>query len=219
MDEVLAELIGIILGDGMIGIYKRKGRPGNQYRLKISMNAEKDREYSEYVAEIIEDIFSVKPIINFRKNEKTLDVIVTNPRVITTLLDIGMKKSPKWGAAIIPKRFLRNDLALKVLRGYVDTDGCIVVFNNNGTIYPRIEMKVCPSPMQRQFISILEKNGFRPRVNDIGKGKCRIMLSGKKKLMLWNRIIGFSNSRNKKMLGGYLKKIAGSGFEPLVSGL
>ena len=66
---------------------------------------------------------------------------------------------------------MKNNLALKVLRGYMDTDGCVVIFNNNGTKYPRLEMKVCPSPMQNQFIEILKKHHFEPRVNDIGKVK------------------------------------------------
>lgn len=196
MDEKLAELIGIILGDGSIGIYNRKARTCKQFRLKITLNSEKDLKYSKYVSRIIYDTLNVKPKIYFRKNEKTLDIIITNKIIVKKLLEIGLKKSPKWKTATIPKEFRKDKLALRVLRGYMDTDGCISVFNNNGILYPRIEMKICPSPMQKQIIKILENNKFDARVNDIGKGKKRVMLAGRKKLAKWKKLIGFSNERN-----------------------
>lgn len=89
------------------------------------------------------------------------------------------------------------------------TDGCITVFNNNGTIYPRIEMKISPSPMQNQIVNILQTNGFDPRVNNIGKGKKRIMLSGISKLKKWNKSIGFSNERNLNILKRFIEKDSG----------
>jgi len=195
----VAELIGVMLGDGSIGIYKRKDRSSKQFRLKITLNSEKDLKYSYYLSDLINEIFGVRPLRYLRKNEKTLDLIITKQHVINKLLDLGLKKSPKHQRAVIPRGFLQKELSLKVLRGYMDTDGCITVFNNNGSIYPRIEMKICPSPMQKQFIRILEKNGFEPRVNNIGNGKKRIMLAGVKKIRQWDRLIGFSNSRNLKI--------------------
>ena len=206
MDEKLAEFIGILLGDGSIGVYKSKNPEKPRYRLKITLNSVKDRAYVDYVSSLIKDLFSIEPLIYFRKNENTADIILLNENVIKYLFNIGMKPSPKWNTAIIPELFLKNTLALNVLRGYMDTDGCITNMNNNGTRYPRIEMKICPSPMQTQIVTILRENGFDPRVNDIGKGKVRIMLSGKEKLNRWHNLIGFSNERNQKVADYFMNE-------------
>jgi len=205
----LAELIGVILGDGSLGVYKRQGRKCRQFRLKITLNSEKDFDYSKYVSALIKDVLKIKPYRYKRKNEKTLDLIITNKQAVKKLIEIGLHESPKWNNAVIPAKFLRRDLSLLVMRGYMDTDGCISVFDNNGIIYPRIEMKICPSPMQAQFIRILEENGFSPRVNDIGNGKVRIMLAGVKKLRKWNNTIGFSNKRNSDIANRFIKKDSG----------
>ena len=82
------------------------------------------------------------------------------------------------------------------MRGYFDTDGCVVTANNNGICYPRLEMKVCPSPMQKQFVEILKKHNFRFGVYNIGKGKVRIQLNGKAQLTKWVRLVGFSNKKH-----------------------
>ncbi len=228
MEEKLAELIGILLGDGSVSIYQRNDRPGKQYRVKVTLNSEKDRVYADYVSTLFREVFGECPNRYYRKGEKTLDLIIRKRKVVQSLLDCGMTTSPKWRRACIPKKFMEKRLARFVLRGYMDTDGCITVFDNNGTLYPRIEMKVCPSPMQKQIVFSIKSMGLEPRINRMDKGKIRIMVAGKKKLEMWNSRIGFSNPRNGKIAE---KIIAGSGipthvhsveqeiFEPPISGL
>ena len=201
MDDKLAELIGILLGDGSINVYQRRDRPGKQYRVKITLNSEKDREYAGYVSGLFRDVFGEIPRKYFRKGEKTLDLIIRKRKVVQALVQHGMVQSPKWGRARIPQKFLEKRLARFVLRGYMDTDGCITVFDNNGTEYPRIEMKVCPSPMQKQLVHAITSFGIEPRVNPLDRGKIRIMIAGRKKLIMWKKEIGFSNPRNGKIAG------------------
>jgi len=122
------------------------------------------------------------------------------------LLDQGMVLAPKWGRAMVPERFMVPPLDKLVIRGYMDTDGCVAAVNNNGIRYPRIEMKICPSPMQKQLIQILEQNGFEPQINKLDKGKVRVVLAGLRNLWKWNESIGFSNSRNIRVAESFLTK-------------
>ncbi|MCD4666923.1 hypothetical protein K8R47_03890 [archaeon] len=188
-----AEFIGIMLGDGYFV----------DDRIKISFNSKDDLDYIEYVKDLINNIFDVNPILKFRKNENTADLFVFKRNVIKILKEKGLLKSPKWNNAIIPKSFLKYDL--HVLRGYFDTDGCVVMAMNNGTFYPRLEMKICPSPMQKQFIAIISKYKFRFGVYDIGKGKVRIQLNGKEQLKKWFNLVGFSNSKHMIKAKKFLK--------------
>lgn len=202
----LAEFIGILLGDGSIGIYKCKAgdKIKIQHKLQITCNSVDDKEYIRYLEVLIEKLFSVKPKKSFREG-KTCDLRLFNKEIIIFLLHkIGLELSPKWKRAKIPNRYLRNDLEFDVLRGYFDTDGSVVLANNNGTIYPRLEMKVCPSPMQKQFIDILKRHKFNFGAYDIGKGKVRIQLNGKKQLKRWKDVIGFKNQKhiNKVLIAG-----------------
>ena len=82
-----------------------------------------------------------------------------------------------------------------VLRGYFDTDGCVAITNNNGTIYPRLEMKIMPSPMKQQLQELLNMYGFKYGVYEIGRGEVRIQMNGKKQLEKWKKEIGFSNKK------------------------
>jgi len=192
-EKYLAEFVGILLGDGSINVYN-KNLP--YYRLKISLNSAKDKLYSEYISKLILLLFNEKPFIKKRKNENTLDVLIFKRNIINSLLKLGLEKSPKWNRAIIPAQFLDAKLSKYVLRGYFDTDGCIAITNNNGITYPRIEMKICPSPMQNQFIEILSSLKFKFGSYNIGKGKVRIQINGKEQLRKWYYEVGSNNPRN-----------------------
>jgi hypothetical protein len=193
--EKLAELVGILLGDGSLSLHEDRHTLNN--RLKIPFNAIEDLEYIAYVKQMISKVFGVYPILKYRKKENTADPYLFKKEIIVFLTtDVGLMLSPKWGRAVIPDMFLENNLDLCVLRGYFDTDGCVVISDNNGTRYPRLEMKICPSPMQTQFIAILKKHGFHFGVYGCGNGEVRVQLNGRKQLGKWAKEVGFSNPRN-----------------------
>jgi hypothetical protein len=81
-----------------------------------------------------------------------------------------------------------------------------VVTNNNGIIYPRLEMKICPSTMQKQFPEILQRRGFRFGAYDCGNGEKRIQMNGKKQLEKWMERIGFHNPKHVAKANRILKK-------------
>ncbi len=206
MNRELAELVGVLLGDGSLGVYSSKvnGKNKIQYRIKITLNSEKDRDYSGYIIRLMTVIFKQKPLIYKRKGENTLDIYLLGRKHLNYLIKQGLVLAPKWDRALIPKRFLHPPLDKLVLRGYMDTDGCIAVVNNNGIRYPRIEMKICPSPMQQQLIEIMASNRFQPQVNHLERGKVRVVLAGKEKLRKWFDNIGFSNERNLMVARSFL---------------
>ncbi|VVB98625.1 DNA polymerase [uncultured archaeon] len=216
MEELLAEFVGVLLGDGSIGIYgcRARGRLKKHYRVKITLNSEDDKDYADYLVDLIRRVFAINPIIRKRPGERALDIFIFNRSVVRRLLRMGLKRAPKWNRASVPKKFLVHRLASHVLRGYLDTDGCITIANNNGIRYPRIEMKISPYQMQGQLVSALKSLGFEPRVYAIGRGKVRVVLPGMKNLEKWHRNIGFSNKKNSMRAESFMsrRKIAGGGL-------
>ncbi|MBD3303595.1 hypothetical protein GF343_00455 [Candidatus Woesearchaeota archaeon] len=204
--ENFAEFIGILLGDGSLSRYKSN----NSQRMKITLDS-REKEYSRHICNLIHMLFYIKPEVLYRKKENTADIVLYNRRIISILLDeFGMASSPKWNRAVIPDLCLNKRLDLAVLRGYFDTDGCVVLTNNNGIAYVRLEMKISPSPMQKQLIDILEKRGFRFGVYDIGRGKVRVQMNGKTQLNKWLKLVNFHNQRHIEKVSKYFKSKAHS---------
>ena len=203
LNAELAEFVGILLGDGSIAAR-------NQYRVQITLN-KNEIEYANHVIRIIKNLFTVKTLLKFRKTENALDIHVFSKRFVGFLTnEVGMMHSPKWNRAIIPEVFLNNKLERFVLRGYFDTDGSVVITNNNGTIYPRLEMKICPSPMRDSFIQILERMNFRFGAYKISNNRTRIQINGRGQLEKWIKEVGIKNPNYLRKVDSYFRVIAGA---------
>ena len=198
LNPKLAEFIGILLGDGSIGIYKCKAgdKIKIQHKLQVTCNSVDDREYIDYLENLVKELFGIKPRKSFR-DKKTCDLRILHRDIIKFFLnEVGLKISPKWKRAKIPKTYMNTPLELDILRGYFDTDGCVVLTNNNGIMYNRLEMKICPSPMKKQFLDILRRYDFNFGVYDIGNGEVRVQMNGRKEIKKWLKIVGFSNQKH-----------------------
>jgi hypothetical protein len=199
----MAEFVGIMLGDGSIARYecdRGDGSFSEQFVVKVTISSE-EADYEDYIFNLFEGIFDLEPTTYLKKDEKVLDIRCFNRDLFEFLKDrIGLETAPKKGSAVIPERYMDEDLRGEVLRGFFDTDGSLVLTDNNGYLYPRLEMKISRSPMQGQFVRILEDEGFRFGVYDLDDGKVRIQLNGEGQLEKWVEEVGFNNSRHLKKL-------------------
>ena len=202
-----AELIGILLGGGSIGIYvcKSAGKTNTQYRVKVTLDSEKDAEYVSYVRDLMARVLGCLPLVRKRKGEQAVDLCVYGQPSVSALLAAGLVLSPKWERARIPEKFTQPEFRQRVLSGYIDTDGCVAIVNNHGKPYPRVEFKISPSPMQSQLIQCLEKEGLTPQVSRLEKGKVRVTLAGRPKLAKWWKLIGSSNPKNIRAAKPFLE--------------
>lgn len=194
-EEQIAEFVGIMLGDGSIGIYDTKA--GNKIKkhrvVKVTLDS-RNKQYINYVSDLMKKVLGFPPKIRFRKTENAVDISTHRKDLINYVLnEVGLKLSPKWETMEIPEKYREGNLALFVLRGIFDTDGSVTIFNNNGIIYPRIEIRICPSPAQNQVIQILNENNFNYKLQKLERGKIKIRISGKEQLRNWFNIIGSSN--------------------------
>lgn len=198
-NKKLAEFTGIMLGDGSIGEYECKkgdGTTNTQRSIKITISSG-EKEYKEYILNLVEELFGIEMNVWNRKDENTVEIRCYRKNLFDFLTrDLNLRTSPKWDRASIPEIYLENDLETEVLRGYFDTDGSVALTNNNGNLYPRLEMKISPSPMQSQFKDILDRSNLRFGCYDIGKGKVRIQMNGKTQLQTWIKDIGFANRKH-----------------------
>jgi len=199
----MAEFVGMLLGDGSIGRYKcNSGDAGQREQYVVKFTISQDEEsYAEYISDFFKELFDVEPTQYAKSNENALDIRCFKKELFEFITEeVGLRTSPKKDNAIIPERYMGGKLRKDVLRGYFDTDGSLVLADNNGYLYPRLEMKVARSPMQDQFIEIVEDLGFRFGAYELNEGKIRIQMNGKQQLEKWVGEIGFSNQRHLSKL-------------------
>ncbi len=153
----LAELIGVILGDG--------GLPGN-HQLTISLNSKTDKEYLVFLGKILRKLFSVNYHIHPRKNCNGADIVVSSSNLVDFLLKQGLTAGnkvknqvdiPNW----INKRF---EYQKSCVRGLVDTDGSFYRhrYNSNGKNYEYLKLCFtnCSRPLLNSVWRILKKFNF-----------------------------------------------------------
>jgi intein/homing endonuclease len=206
-EEKIAEFIGIMLGDGNIGIYdcRSNNKIRKHHQLKVTLDS-RNREYIDYVFSLMMEVLGAEPSILFKKNENAADVgVYRKDKIMYALNDLGLKISPKWERMEIPSKYAKGKLSLLVLRGLFDTDGSVTIFKNNGIIYPRIEIRLSPCPAKNQILDILKEYGINFKVQNLERGKIKIRISGKEALKNWFSIIGSSNPRYVKRAEPFLE--------------
>ena len=128
-NEEIAELIGIIYGDGNLNIVKKN----NTYRINITGNKETDYNYlTKYVSSLFERNFDIKPKIWIYKYRKAIAINIYSKKLLEYFLGLGMKVGPKK-RLMVPRIILTNKkYKARFLRGILDTDFCLYFRNRNG---------------------------------------------------------------------------------------
>lgn len=122
-NEELAELVGIILGDGSFYIDVDR----YIYQLDIAFDI-RDKEYFTFVENLLVSTFSYKPYRKFERKSNGVHLRICKKELVLALLDISLGKAGNKikNRVTIPTWIKTNNCFLKAcVRGLVDTDGCI----------------------------------------------------------------------------------------------
>jgi len=201
MDADFAELIGVILGDGNLS------NPKNHYRVGITGDPVKDKEYFEYLQNLIKRVWN-KDVPVYHRG-RGLRIVINSKSAFSTLvfeykLPVGDGKSYK---VIIPDAIADNwELAKHAIRGIVDTDGSIFLADKPGSPnYPSIEISTNSPDLAYQLKGILDQKGFRVAniwqsysKNNAGPS-FKVALNGTAQVRKWMEEIGFSNPRKRRV--------------------
>ena len=185
----IAELIGVIIGDGYI---YRKNR---KYQIGIVGSPITDKEYFERLKQLILQEWGkeVKEIFRYRG----LRMVFNSKEVCTFLIDeLKMFHGKgKCQNTTIPLQIYNNwNLAKNTLRGIADTDGSVFVSKKPGIEkYPSIELTTTSEKLSTQLKNLLISQGFRAnarlekriKINPNALPSYKIALYGQKNLKKW----------------------------------
>lgn len=183
----LAELVGILLGDG--GITERQ--------ISITLNAIADRDYAIYVSNLIANLFSQKPSVYFRRGENSVRLSVSGVELVKFLERMGLKIGDKVRQQVkVPDWIVREDLLSKsCLRGLIDTDGCIFLRKDSKGrekySYANLYFSNLSQPLRVFVYETLLQFGFKPRYF----GNNHVRLYSQRETLRYLEVIGSSNTR------------------------
>lgn len=188
----LAELVGILLGDGGI-------RPS---QFTITLNAVEDKKYSEYVKALIYKLFFYTPSSAVRKNTKALTLTSSGTELIKYLLAQGLHVGDKVKQQVdVPNWIKENpEYSRWCVRGLMDTDGGIFtnayVINGKSYVYPKTNFTNASQPLLNFVYATLKNHGFHPN----NRQPRKIWLYSQVESKRYLEVIGSSNERLLKKI-------------------
>ena len=190
----LAELCGILLGDGGI----------TSYQFNITLNKFVDKEYSDFVKKLLFKVFQEHPYVKERKN--VIVLILSGVNLVEALEKVGLKRGNKVVHQVgIPNWIMKNKKFAKAcLRGLMDTDGCVYLHNHisGGIKYQHLGLNFSnhSRPLVLGAHKILSENSIRASLVE-SKGVWVYSLGEVKKYF---KIIGSSNPKHITKFQNYI---------------
>ncbi|TFG09708.1 MAG: hypothetical protein EU535_08835 [Promethearchaeota archaeon] len=163
--ETLAEIIGIILGDGSL----RYDNENYKYNLTIYLNGVDDYEYFQYVKNFLDQFFQTdiyeywyKDSENAQGNEKGVSLTIYDKEIIHSLIKKGLIPGNKIENNISVPNWIKSDnsYSLRCLKGLIDTDGYIGVVETNNPQFSKVAINFTSKlrTLVNDFKEMSEKN-------------------------------------------------------------
>lgn len=156
--ESLAELLGVLAGDGHV----------DKYQVTVTTNSQTDMLHAQYCAELFKRLFSVQPKIIQKKGQNACVVVISSKLVCNFLVKNGAVRGNKIAKNIGPPAWVvKNDAyRLAFIRGLFDTDGCVFLDTHRirGRIYKNIGIALSNRAplLLKAFKGWLERKGLHP---------------------------------------------------------
>lgn len=174
----LAELIGIILGDGNLYRHKRT----EQLRVVCNSN---EKGFIQHTAGLIRIIFLKNPTILKRKGQNATNITLYQCKICKRLgLPAGDKIKNNVGIPLWIKT--NRKFGINCLKGLFETDGCFVEDEDNYTQI--IEFKNNCKRLREDVYNILLNLGFNPQL-----GQNYVRLARKGEVYKFKDLIDFRN--------------------------
>ncbi len=194
-DSLLAEFVGIMIGDGAI----------TQRQICITLNRESDHFYVLFVQGILKKLFNTEASLYKSKGDKSVDIFISRTNLVNFCRDIGLKIGHKIRQKLdIPDWIKSNpDLMKACIRGIFDTDGCVAIHryqvNKKHYTYKKLIFSSASSYLIKTIINFLSEFRFNPRLSKSGR---QVWLDDQDDVRKYMDIVGTSNKKHKERFYG-----------------
>ena len=196
--SILAELCGILAGDGHIG----------EYQITVTTNTDTDIEHAQYVKLLFEKLFNVPVSILKRRNKNACVVVVSSKEVSRFFISKGLVKGHKIHGGLKMPLWISSTQRYKLafMKGLFDTDGCVYIDMHkiNGRKYKNIGMAFTNRslPLLNDFKKALESIGLHPTQ----KTKYTVFLRRKEDIRGYFDVVGSSNQKHVRKIATFFSQ-------------
>lgn len=163
--ELLAEFIGIMMGDGGM----------SKYQAVITLHRLDDVEYARYVSGIIQKLFAVVPGIQYTKDKLALRIVLSRKNIVSFLQKCGLPVGDKLRHGLDIPFWIKRNRTYRVacVRGLTDTDGSVFthsyISKGKRYSYKKLGFTSASPALISSVAKIYSECGLRPRVSKNGK--------------------------------------------------
>lgn len=158
----LAELFGIILGDGHIQNRSRKNnkRDSSTYFISITLN-KKEVEIISRSESLLEETTNLETK-TYEKEGNCVRVVVHSKDAVEKFQEMGLEAGHKTKNQVSVPRWIKRseEFSKKCLKGLIDTDGAIYKDQREKTYYTRVQFKNYSQPLLRDFKQMCNNVGI-----------------------------------------------------------
>ena len=192
---LLAEFVGIMLGDGCLS---------SHFQVGIAFNAKTDRAYGRYLQHLFRDLFRVSATIQRRTDTHGWTVVASSRTLVEYLQTIGLVRGRKVAHQVdVPSWVWRKDSYRRAcLRGLMDTDGSIYQYTH--VVYGHLYVNAALSftnhslPLLRSVEQLLCRCGFHPRATHY-----HVTLNRESEIKDYFRYVGSRNAKHQSRFREY----------------
>lgn len=189
--ERLAEFVGIVLGDGGI----------SRLQLVITLHRFDDFAYSQFVRELIHDLFGVRPGIHRDRQFLADDIVVSRIKLVNYCIEkLGLKMGNKVRQQVDIPDWIKQkqEYLIACVRGLVDTDGCVFSHRykvkGKQYIYKKLSFTSQSLPLKLSVYDCFEQLGLHPRLAQ----ESDVRLESKASMQRYFEIVGSHNPKHLK---------------------
>ena len=156
----LAEFVGVVLGDGGL----------TNTQCQITLHKQDDKEYVEYVLQLINELFSYRASVVQRK-QNAVAIVISGVNFIEGLKKIGLTVGNKVKNQVDIPAWIKDDYALlkSCIRGLFDTDGGTILHKHRVSGKEYLHFNLCFSnhskPLLKSFLCALNQAGIKSSIN------------------------------------------------------
>lgn len=206
IDEDAATLYGVLAGDGCLS------RHGYQRIISVTGHVDDDlRFFEDVLVPLLEELRGKRVTYRRRQKYGKIEINFSDKELFTFLKAAGFPVGKKEKLEI--PETLPRELYPQIISGYFATDGSVVLTDNNGIVYPRIEIQGKSPRILQQTRDFLEDEGIsgsvyeHTRLSNFGGEYTiyRLQINGRENALKFQDIVGFLNPKHADKFASYRK--------------
>jgi len=182
--EKLAELVGILLGDGAI----------SNYQVRVSLDRNVDRQYATFVRNLMHDVLGERPSFMERSEDNIIALTISGAGLVEVLEQMGLRRGNKVVHQVDFPKWVRSRRSYKIacVRGLFDTDGGLYSHHKAQKNYLGWCFASSSKPLLQSVMDILLSLGFN--VKKAGENK--IYMYSLEHISRYMKIVNSHNPKN-----------------------